>query len=105
MIDDVCDLLKPSIKTKHLLLLRDAAQALAAAAQQLNGHKQGHRNHDHHGGNGCNGGVVFFADAGEHLPRQGVLLGAGNKQGNHDFIKGGNKGEKRSRDNARQDLG
>ena len=76
--------------------LRDAAQAFTSASQQFHGNKQYNRYNDHHGGYGRNGGVVFFTDAGKHLSREGVLLGARYEQGHDDFIEGGHKCKQRA---------
>ena len=45
----------------------------------------------------------MFTDAGEHLPRDGVLLEGADEEHDHDFIKGGDEGEERAGDNPRGD--
>ena len=43
-------------------------------------------------------GLVVLANAAEHLPRQGGLLGAGEEEGHYHFVERGGEGEQRAGD-------
>ena len=45
----------------------------------------------------------MLADAGEHLPGDGVLLEGADEEHDHDFIKGGDEGKERAGDDPRGD--
>ena len=45
----------------------------------------------------------MLADAGEHLPRDGVLLEGADEEHDYDFIEGGDEGEERAGDDSRGD--
>jgi hypothetical protein len=46
-------------------------------------------------------GADLLAQAGEHLPGQGLLLGRADEQHHHHLVEGGDEGEQRARDHAR----
>ena len=73
----------------------DAAFIRAACRPQpLQGQQQAAGEQDQQRGDRGDGGRDVLADAGEHLPRQRDLLGAGQEQRHHDLVEGGREGER-----------
>src|SRR5690606_32795131 len=71
-----------------------------AAAQQLKRCQQKNGYSREQGGNSQDRRIDLLAQPSKHLARNGSLLWAGQKQYQHNFIEGGDKGEECTRDDA-----
>src|SRR5436190_22145713 len=81
------------------------ASSGAPAAQPFERQQQRRREEDQQRRDGSDRRRDILADAGEHLPRQRHLVGAGEKERHHHFVEGGCEREQRAGDDARRDDG